>query len=1343
MKRTIIVTVMKLLCLLVPCGVVASPYALEVAPHTEQLSNNSVMMMEQDREGFIWCGTYDGLNRYDGKHVKVFRFEFNNPSSLSGNIISELRCAEPDVMWVLTTMGFDKFSTRKLRCLEHHPDIRGERYTTAADTLGNVFASGFDGQCMYYNRETHEFTRLPIPKWVGVMSPCRIVIAGYNTVWFFPKAEYAYKVQYDFSKGYGEGQAHFSWEKVRMHEAPMGTVFASDTGFFYIDGNGRLYHHNQNTQTVDYIASVSGMVQDYDLISGITRLDDDILVSVVPLGVLRLSAANGYKGEYNYTETGVFHIMHDSRQPIVWVGTDGRGLQRFVEKDSRISTIRSSAVGRLSKPIRTFYTDIDDNLWIGTKGNGLFVISDYQSVTDMDEIPQSRITRIGKTEGLPDDQVFAIKESLVHPGRVWVASYGPGISYFHGKDRTPVNLYGKDIVNIHDIYEQNDTVLWLASPSTGLVRAVLDGKDPEKIVRTDKFMFRKGKYICNEIYSITWDRGDCLYIGCRGGLGIVRFNLNTYEYSFLTTVTNTLPGIGDIICLTYSGDGMLYFGSSAGAGILDCRNPQAPELLKVVTRNEGLANDMIHAIIPDGRGNVWLSTNKGLALYNSGSKSIYSVSEPTGSINEYCDNAGYMSPYDGNVIFGALNGITILKSGMYEKASTEKFNAPVLFTSLEVNGVEDTSGLLCSDDGVLRLAYDQNMIRISFASLDYVNSETINYWYKLEGYDDMWVNAGANADASFKNLPPGEYRLRVRSSTDATAESGVESVLPIVVYHPWYARPWAMVCYALLFVIIVAIILVRYHKVMQRKHREMESTLYKNEQERLHVDRMEFFTNITHELCSPLTMIMAMCDILQKNTDEEKQKKFEPYIESLRCHSRRLNELVEEILEVRNMEEGNFTRLRLQPVLTDYMFERWVSSYDQIAQESGITFISHNDASGLRWNTDISSLGKIVNNLISNALKYTPEGGEIRVSISHPENGNLVIDVYNTGAGIKAANIKTLFDKFVVFNNVERNRYRDMASRHGLGLYICHEMVTKLKGEITCESTEGEYARFTVTLPPLEINSVPPEPAEEVPVLPKVEIESRPMVLVVDDNPDILWLLNDILSEEYTVMRATTAMAAMKQIESQLPSLIITDIMMPDVDGIEFVKMVRNSKYAKHLPVMVLSANMTEDFKMKAYNAGADAYVTKPFSPDFLKVVLSRLLKRKDNDRDYYRSKESSVTIEDGMEISNEGKEFLERVKRVIAENLTDESSLTPSELASALGCDLRTLYRKFKKFTPYTPNDFVKRYRYSYAANLILTTNLSIQEIIYRVGMNNKAAFYSDFKKIYGVTPKVYRDSK
>ena len=384
-----------------------------------------------------------------------------------------------------------------------------------------------------------------------------------------------------------------------------------------------------------------------------------------------------------------------------------------------------------------------------------------------------------------------------------------------------------------------------------------------------------------------------------------------------------------------------------------------------------------------------------------------------------------------------------------------------------------------------------------------------------------------------------------------------------------------------------------------------------------------------------------------------------------------------------------------------------------------------------------------MNNLISNALKYTPEGGEIRVGISHPENGNLVIDVYNTGAGIKAANIKTLFDKFVVFNNVERNRYRDMASRHGLGLYICHEMVTKLKGEITCESTEGEYARFTVTLPPLEINSVPPEPAEEVPVLPKVEIESRPMVLVVDDNPDILWLLNDILSEEYTVMRATTAMAAMKQIESQLPSLIITDIMMPDVDGIEFVKMVRDSKYAKHLPVIVLSANITEDFKMKAYNAGADAYVTKPFSPDFLKVVLSRLLKRKDNDRDYYRSKESSVTIEDGMEISNEGKEFLERVKRVIAENLTDESSLKPSELASALGCDLRTLYRKFKKFTPYTPNDFVKRYRYSYAANLILTTNLSIQEIIYRVGMNNKAAFYSDFKKIYGVTPKVYRDSK
>lgn len=1314
------------------------------APNIESLSNNCLLMLEQDDEGFLWCGSYDGLNRYDGKRIKVFRFEFDNPGSLSGNIIYELRRAEPGCMWVLTTMGFDKFSTRELRTLEHHPEIRGERHTTAVDTLGNVFTSSFDGQCMYYDRTGHKFEPLPVPEWIGALPSCRVVTTDYNTVWFFPPEQFAYKVQYDFSKGYSPDRAHFSWEKVKLHDAALSEVFRTQRGFFYFDTAGRIYHHDQVSQNVEFMADISEERARYGQVSGIARLGDELFVGFTPSGVLRINLADhsGRDREMIYTNTGVFHLFRDTRQPIVWVATDGLGLRKVVECDSTYSTITSTSIGGLTKPLRTFYTDIDNNLWIGSKGNGLVILSDYHDLAGRARIPESRITRIGRAEGLPDDQVFAIKESLFTPGRVWVATQGPGISYFSGSDRRPVTLRCRDIYNIHDIYEQNDSVLWLASTSTGLVRAVIDRTGEGRVVSTESFTFRNGEYLCSEIYSVACDRGRYLYIGCRGGLGIVRFDLNTHKYNFVEAVTAGMPGIGDIICLNYSGDGRLFFGSSAGAGVLDCRDSDAPELMTVLTRDDGLSNDMVHAVIPDSRGNVWLSTNKGLAVSNPSTRTVYNITGRTGEITEFCDNAGYVSPSDGNIIFGALNGIVVISPDQQLPSRNVGYDAPVKFTSLQINGVENADNLLLDDDGILRLSYKQNVFRLSFAALDYVNGEAINYWYRLEGYNGNWINAGSSAEVTFNNLPPGKYTLKVKCRLDACADSATEYSLPIVIEAPWYATSWAIVLYLLIIIGVAAAAVMRSRKIMQRKRREMQLQLYEKEQEQLHNDRMEFFTNITHELCSPLTMIMGMCDVLHKNIDEDERRKLDPYIDSLRWHSRHLNELVEEILDVRNMEEGSFTNIKVQPVRTDYVFDRWITSYDQIARENDIRFEAVNRVPDLRWNTDISCLGKIVTNLISNAFKYTPKGGEIRVSADLDGQGNLVIDVYNTGSGIAPADLKSIFDKFTVFNNVDRNSYRDMASRHGLGLYICHELVLRLKGEIKVESNVGEFTRFIITLPPLEIEHEHHSTLAERPPLPAVDFRSKPVVLVVDDNPDILWLVSDILSDDYTVVRATSASEALEAVNRQIPALVITDVMMPDVDGIEFVKLIRSHKFAKHLPILILSANITEEHKMEAYNAGADAYLTKPFNPDFLKVVAARLLQRKDNDRDYYRSSESAVTLENGMEISNEGKEFFDRIKEIIVENLNDETRLKPAALAEAVGVDLRTLYRKFKKFTPYTPNEFVKRYRYAYAANLILTTDLSIQEIIYKVGMNNKTVFYADFKKIYGMTPKEYRKS-
>ena len=613
---------------------------------------------------------------------------------------------------------------------------------------------------------------------------------------------------------------------------------------------------------------------------------------------------------------------------------------------------------------------------------------------------------------------------------------------------------------------------------------------------------------------------------------------------------------------------------------------------------------------------------------------------------------------------------------------------------------------------------------------------------------DKWINLGTSPTVTLSNLPPGSYTLRVRCENDGENAGLKTFVLPFKVNPAWYDTWYSYTICLLLIAGIIYFVYSRSRRIYAEKRRELELRLHEQEQERLYADRKEFFTNITHEFCSPLTMIMGMCEEIKKQSDKPDNHELRPYVDSLCENSKYLNELVQEILDVRYMEEGTFIHLKIQPIAIENVFKRWVHGYEEIAHQNGITFITEIEQPDMRWNTDVSCLSKIVTNLMSNAVKYTPTGGEIRVSARQTPDGSLQLEVRNTGQGIPPEQLQQLFNKFAIFNNVDTNGYREMSSRNGLGLFITHGMVAKLGGTIEADSVEGEYTRFTVTLPPMSVQAGIVEDSaagagqSEASDQP---IDVRPEVLVVDDNPDILWLVSKILSDDYNVTSVRSVAEARKQTERQIPAVIITDIMMSvsEENGLDFIRHIRSNKFTRHLPVIVLTAKISEEDKIEGYKAGADAYVTKPFNSDVLKSLVANMIARKDADKDYYRSSESAITLQSGLEISNEGKEFIDTIRKYISENLEDENKLSPVELAKAAGVDVRTLYRRFKKYSPYTPSEFVKKCRYAYAARLILTTDLTIQEIIYRIGMNNKTVFYADFKKIYGMTPKEYRSSR
>lgn len=1337
------------------CGIImtlmntlhASAYTPDIfrASNTESLSNNSVLMMAQDDKGFMWLGTYDGLNRYDGKSIRVFRYELDNPKSLSGNVINELHKAEKGFLWVLTTMGLDKFSTGRLSAEEHYSEIRGGRHTLVSDTLGHAFAISPESKFMYYDPVIKEFRTQVKPAWVGNLGYCKGVMAGNNTLWLFPAENFAYKIHFDFSGGYTQQQAHFTWQKVKLGEEKITGAFESPRGFYIVSENGNLSHHDEISRNVRLIRNIKPEIERYGKISNIVPFGNDITISFVSNGVMRLCSDYDYMPEMLFTEAGAFNLLHDRRQPLVWVATDGRGLYKMCHINSRYKSIHSTQIPDLTKPIRTFFTDSHNNLWIGTKGDGLIILSNYPTLPQEGQIPDYRITRYGKNPGTKGDlttnQIFAIKESVFKPGRIWLAGAGPGIAYTNSPAGEITNLVHPEIIDIHDFFEASDSVLWLASSTRGLIKVVTDGND--RVLKTDTYIFRRNKHTCNEIYTLAYDGHNSLYIGCRGGIGILRFDINTGKYYTLNNINDRIPGIGDIISLAYSGDGNLYFGSSIGGGIVDCRNPENPVLTKILTSKDGLTNDMVHSIIPTGDGNVWLSTNKGLARYNTNTSILHNTSGIAGDINEFCDNSGYISPQNGDLIFGALNGIVCVKSDAENLINSDGTPTDVVFTGLSVNGSDKMPAPDIISNGLV-FNHDDGVISISFAALDYITGDFINYWYKLEGQSDKWINLGTTPSVTFTNLSPGKYKLHVRCETDGEKTNTKAFVLPIQITPVWYATWYSYCLYVFVFILIITLIIYRSRYIYNIKRHELERRLYEKEQERLFADRKEFFTNITHEFCSPLTMILGMCDALKKHVETSENSKLKPYVDSLYENSKHLNELVQEILDVRYMEEDSLIHLKIQPIAIENVFKRWVYGYEEIARQNSINFIIEVEQPDLRWNTDVSCLSKIVTNLMSNAFKYTPSGGEIRVSAKQAPDGELQLSVYNTGQGISEENLKLLFNKFAVFNNVDTNGYRAMSSRHGLGLFICHEMAVKLGGDIKVDSVEGEFVRFTVTLPPMNVRQGSEEEATlTLPAENPSQLVNKPEILVVDDNPDILWLVSNILSKDYAVTCAGNGAEARASIDRQIPALIITDIMMPDENGLDFIKYIRDNKFTRNLPIIVLSAKISEEDKIEGYNAGADAYVTKPFNADFLQTLTARLLQRKNADKDYYRSSESAVTLEGGMEISNEGKLFFDNIRKYISDNLEDESKLSPAGLAEATGVDIRTLYRRFKKYTPYTPSEFVKKCRYAYGANLILTTDLTIQEIIYRIGMNNKTVFYADFKKIYGMTPKEYRNSK
>ena len=645
---------------------------------------------------------------------------------------------------------------------------------------------------------------------------------------------------------------------------------------------------------------------------------------------------------------------------------------------------------------------------------------------------------------------------------------------------------------------------------------------------------------------------------------------------------------------------------------------------------------------------------------------------------------------------------------------------------------------------------DISTFNISFVATDYIHGENYEYSYLLQNYNTGWTELQKNNEISFTKLPYGNYVLKVRYKNDVYDSNAREYLLPLKVLPPWYRSTWAIVLYVFAFLLLLTGLFYRFNRRMAEKQQLVARKIREEQKEKLYEAKLNFFANITHELCTPLTLINGVGDYIHTYAENTSDNKLIRYIRILRDNVVSLNELIQEILDFRKIEEAGMNYFSIKKTSVSDIIRRQYDSFTPIAEQNGINFtISLPDS--LNWNTDPTGLKKILVNLISNAFKYTDEAGSIRISATI-EDDSLVISVYNTGKGISEADLNTIFDRYRILGDLDGNNYTQMTSRNGLGLFICHSMVQSLRGTIEVKSEEGKFAEFIVRLPHLEVDEDGTVEDNEEPdtcilatspdqgeIGIPVSADDKPCILVVDDNKDIVWLIKGSLSPAYTIEEAFSVEEALALMEKQTPALIITDIMMPDIDGLELISRVKSDKFTRHIPLIVVSARISESDQAEGLDLGADAYLTKPFSSVVLRSVVNRLMTSKKELKDYYYSPESAYEQSGGQLIHQEDKEFMDEVIAIITENL-DKETLRPELIAEKMGMNTRSLYRRFKKISPLTPTDFIKDYRLTYAAQLLVTTNLNVQEIIYKVGISNKSYFYREFASKYNQTPGEYR---
>lgn len=1320
-------------------------YNLRQYSSTNGLSNSAILSICQDRDGYMWFGSCEGVNLFDGLNFQSYN-PINKKNLLSGNIIESILEAEDNILWIQTNYGLDRLDKQR-QTVQSFRQFKGKNWVIK-NTGNAIFVVNSDNCIYYYVPEEQLFRVIQVNNLVAD-NILEVAIDRKNILWIFMKNGNHLSFSIHFRP---DGTVQLTPETIFHNKEKIIWCFYDENTFYFVDDKYALYEYDPMNNNKYYIYDISEEVKRYGEISSIIEHKGDYFIGFKSSGLIVLQHTPESKERFSKYDiaikSGIFCIAKDKFQNVIWVGTDGQGVYMYYNDSYTLrTTLLRDLPYRLNNPVRAFYIDTHQTFWFGTKGDGIVKIENYDMATNKGGKATQFLT---SNSLLKSNSVYTIV-----PGKkdiLWIGSEN-GLNYYSYRNNRikEIAITGnkKPLKYVYSICEFNDTTLWIATVGEGIVKARLGGTRDNPVLEKDTaFLFDNGVIPSNYFFTSYKENDSIIWFGNRG-YGAYKINTITNKITvYRLNDADENQTLNDVFSMLKNKEGY-WFGTSYGLARM-----YEHEGKQVFDKSNKLPKNVIHGMLQDDYNNLWLSTNRGLIKFNMPENTFQTYWKQNElQVTEFSDGAYFKHPSTGTLFFGGINGfVTVTVNGLPK----EEYNPEIQFGNLSIFGKEYNIQDFVdpgNDEKNILLNYKQNFFSLSFTAIDYINGNDYTYLYKVAELSDIWIDNGTSNYTSFTNLSPGKYTLLIKYRNNITGKESAPQSLVIYISYPWYQTNWAYAIYTLLLLCtgyFVTRLTVKWYKM---KKENIIEKLQRKQREDIYESKLRFFTNITHELCTPLTLIYGPCEKIISYAKSDKQ--IVKYASLIKYNAEKLNTLISELIEFRRLETGH-KKLEIRNLSVSELARNIAESFSELTADKQIDY-KINIPGDIRWNSDAGCLNKIITNLISNAFKYTEIEGKIRIEVEAHE-GKLHIAVSNTGKGIKENDLSKIFDRYTILDNFENRDKTYETSRNGLGLAICNNMVKLLNGEIQVTSVLDEVTTFRVILPelPLEATaelpenapkplpehvSVPLADSQPVPEIISPEYDKdKQTIMIIDDDASMLWFITEIFIEKYNIVPIQDPKEVMPYLEKQLPDIIVSDIMMPGIDGITLASRIKSDKLRNHVPLILLSAKNTAEDQVKGIDSGAEVYITKPFSVKYLEKVVEGLIKRKDDLKQYFSSPVSSFEMQEGKLTHEEDKKFMDKVYRILEDNLSNPE-LSVETVSSALGYSTRQFYRRIKEVTPKKPADIIKEYKLEAVKKLLISTNLSIDEIMDKTGFINRGNFFKIFSQRFETTPKKYRE--